>query len=75
MVKSGKKIVHFYNSSGSLENIVSFLENVQKKINYINLNVSVEGIKTVKITLSGPRDLQYLAVDRLKELANRFLES
>lgn len=70
--KSGKRVIHFYNNSGSLENVVKFLENIQKKINYLNLNVSVEG-KNIKITLFGTRDLQYLAIERLKELANRFL--
>ena len=70
--KSGKRVIHFYNNSGSLDNVVKFLENIQKKINYLNLNVSVEG-KNIKITLFGTRDLQYLAIERLKELANRFL--
>jgi hypothetical protein len=64
--------MHFYNNSGSLDNIVKFLENVQKKVNYLNLNVSVEG-KSIKITLFGSRDLQYLATERLKDLANRYL--
>lgn len=72
MRKSGKRVIHFYNNSGSLDNVVKFLENIQKKINYLNLNVSVEG-KNIKITLFGTRDLQYLAIERLKELANRFL--
>jgi len=75
LAKSGKKVIHFYNNSGSLENLVLFLENIQKKVNYINLNVSVEGTKTVKITVFGPKDLQYLACDRIRELASRFLES
>jgi len=70
--KFGKKIIHFYNNSGSLDNIIKFLENIQKKVNYLNLNVSVEG-KTIKITLFGSRDLQHLATERLKELANRYL--
>ena len=72
MRKFGKKIIHFYNDSGSLDNIIKFLENIQKKVNYLNLNVSVEG-KTIKITLFGSRDLQHLATERLKELANRYL--
>lgn len=72
MRKVGKKVMHFYNNSGSLDNIVKFLENVQKKVNYLNLNVSVEG-KSIKITLFGSRDLQYLATERLKDLANRYL--
>ena len=73
MPKSGKKIIHFYNNSGKLENIIEFLENIQKKIDYINLNVSVSGTKSIKITIYGSRDLQYLACDRLRELAERFL--
>ena len=44
-------------------------------MNYVNLNVSVDGCKSVKVTISGPRDLQYLAVDRLRELANQYLET
>ena len=70
--KVGKKVIHFYNNSGSLENTIKFLENIQKKINYLNLNISVEG-KSIKITLFGSRDLQYLATERLKDLANQFL--
>ncbi len=72
MRKLGKKVIHFYNNSGSLDNVIKFLENVHKKVNYLNLNVSVEG-KSIKITLFGSRDLQYLATERLKELANRYL--
>jgi hypothetical protein len=68
----GKKVIHFYNNSGSLDNIIKFLENIQKKINYLNLNVNVEG-KNIKITLFGSRDLQSLATERLKDLANEFL--
>ena len=44
----------------------------QKKVNYLNLNVSVEG-KNIKVTLFGSRDLQHLATERIKELANRYL--
>ena len=73
MPKSGKKVIHFYNNSGKLENLIKFLESIQKKIDYVNLNVSVDGSKSIKITLYGSRDLQYLACDRLKELAERFL--
>ncbi|MBA7633228.1 MAG: hypothetical protein E3J52_11855 [Promethearchaeota archaeon] len=72
MRKTGKKVIHFYNNSGNLDNVIRFLEDVQKKINYLNLNVSVEG-KSIKITLFGSRDLQYLATERLKDLANRYL--
>ena len=73
MPKSGKKIIHFYNNSGKLENVIEFLENIQKKIDYINLNVSVSGTKSIRITLYGSRDLQYLACDRVRELAERYL--
>ena len=72
MRKTGRKVIHFYNNSGSLDNIIKFLEDVQKKIDYLNLNITVEG-KDVKITLFGTRDLQYLACERLKDLANRYL--
>lgn len=72
MRKTGKKVIHFYNNSGNLDNVIRFLEDVQKKINYLNLTVSVEG-KSIKITLFGSRDLQYLATERLKDLANRYL--
>ena len=67
-----KKVIHFYNNSGNLENAIRFLEDIQKKINYLNLNVSMEG-KSIKITLFGSRDLQHLATERLKDLANRYL--
>ena len=72
MRKTGKKVIHFNNNSGNLDNVIRFLEDVQKKINYLNLNVSVEG-KSIKITLFGSRDLQYLATERLKDLAIRYL--
>ena len=75
MAKTGKKVIHFYNPSGSLDRIVSFLEEIQKKVNYLNLSVDVDGCKTVKITLTGPRDLQYLATDRLRDLANKYFET
>ncbi|MFX1315643.1 MAG: hypothetical protein ACFE9T_07245 [Promethearchaeota archaeon] len=71
MRKTGRKVIHFYNNSGSLDNIIKFLEDVQKKIDYLNLNITVEG-KDVKVTLFGTRDLQYLAGERLKDLANRY---
>jgi len=70
--RGGRKVINFYNSSGELANIVKFLEEVQKKINYLNLNCKVDG-KAIKITLFGPRDLQYLASERLRELANQYL--
>ncbi|MFW9948956.1 MAG: hypothetical protein ACFFKA_02370 [Candidatus Thorarchaeota archaeon] len=72
--RGGRKVFHFYNTSGQLKNVVNFLEEVQKKINYINLNCSVDG-NFVKVTIFGPRDLQSLASQRLRELANRYLES
>ncbi|MFX1489998.1 MAG: hypothetical protein ACFFBI_12665 [Promethearchaeota archaeon] len=55
-----------------MENIVKFLENIQKKINYLNLNVNVEG-KDIKVTLFGSRDLQNLATERLRALAEEYL--
>ncbi len=70
--RGGKKVINFYNSSGDVNNIIKFLEEVQKKINYLNLNCKVDG-KVIKITLFGPRDLQYLANERLRELANQYL--
>ncbi len=72
MKKTGKKIIHFHNENGSLENTIKFLENIQKKINYLNLNVKIEG-KDIKIILYGTRDLQILALTTIKELANQFL--
>ncbi len=72
--KGGRKVLHFYNSSGEIENIIQFLQEIQKKINYLTLNCLVEG-KSVKITIFGPRDLQFLATERLRELANRYLAS
>jgi hypothetical protein len=72
MRKGGKKVIHFYNNSGSLESIIKFLEEIQKKVNYLDLNISVEG-KSIKITLFGSRDLQYLATERLKDLADQYL--
>jgi hypothetical protein len=72
MRKGGKKVIHFYNNSGSLKNIIKFLEEIQKKVNYLDLNVSVEG-KSIKIILFGSRDLQYLATERLKDLADQYL--
>ncbi|MFX1345706.1 MAG: hypothetical protein ACFFAI_11405 [Promethearchaeota archaeon] len=72
MKKVGKKVIHFYNTSGSLDNIIKFLEHVQKKVNYLSLNANVDG-KNIKITLFGSRDLQNLATERLKDLADQFL--
>ncbi|TFG14577.1 MAG: hypothetical protein EU531_09000 [Promethearchaeota archaeon] len=70
--RRGRKILHFYNTSGDLNKIILFLEDVQKKVNYLSLNATVEG-KDIKITLFGPRDLQTLASERLRELANKHL--
>ena len=72
--KGGRKVIHFYNSSGNLENIIQFLQEIQKKINYLPLNCSIDG-RSVKITIFGPRDLQYLATERLRELATQYLSS
>ncbi len=69
----GKKIIRFYNNTGKLENIVKFLESIQKKIDYLDINCTVEG-KVIKIKLSGPRDLQHLAIGRIKDLAEQLLE-
>jgi hypothetical protein len=68
----GRKVLHFYNSSGDVNKIILFFEDLQKKVNYLNLNASVEG-KDIKITLFGPRDLQSLASERLREIANKYL--
>ena len=68
----GKKVIHFYNNKDSLDDVIAFLENIKKKITYLNLSVSVEG-KDIKITLFGSRDLQNLAMERLKDLANQYL--
>ena len=72
MPRSGKRVIHFYNNSGNLENIIKFLENIQKKVNYLNLNATVSG-RSIKITLYGSRDLQHLAIERLRELAEIYL--
>ncbi len=68
----GRKVLHFYNNTGDINKIILFLEDIQKKINYLSLNASVNG-KDIKITLFGPRDLQTLASERLRELANKYL--
>ena len=65
-------MLHFYNNTGDINKIILFFEDIQKKINYLSLNASVEG-KDIKITLFGPRDLQSLASERLRELANKYL--
>jgi len=54
--RGGRKVVNFYNSSGELANLVKFLEEVQKKINYLNLNCKVDG-KAIKITLKTKKHL------------------
>ena len=66
-------MLHFYNNSGKLENLIKFLESIQKKIDYLTLSVSCNG-KSIKVTLHGPRDLQYLACERLKDLAEIYLK-
>jgi hypothetical protein len=70
--RAGKKVIHFYNYSGNLEKAVKFLENIQKKVNYINLNATVNG-RSIKITLYGSKDLQHLACERLRDLAEIYL--
>lgn len=70
--KGGKRVIHFYNQKGDTNSVIQFLEEIQKKINYLNLNCSVEG-KNIKVTIFGPRDMQFLAIERLKDLAERFL--
>lgn len=73
MPRSGKKTLRFYNNSGKLDNVVDFLEMVQKKVNYIDLTVNVDCVRDVEIVLSGPKDLQLLAIERLQDLANKYL--
>lgn len=68
-----KKTIWFQNNSGKLDNVIEFLEQVKKKVNYINLNCTVEG-RDIEISLSGPQDLQHLAIERLKILAEKHLE-
>ncbi|MBN1215267.1 MAG: hypothetical protein JXA99_07455 [Candidatus Lokiarchaeota archaeon] len=68
----GKRTIQFYNENGNLENVIKFLETIQKKINYINLSCVVEG-KVIKVKISGPRDLQHLAIERMKDLAEKLL--
>ncbi|NHJ21170.1 MAG: hypothetical protein EAX91_09520 [Candidatus Lokiarchaeota archaeon] len=70
--RGGRKVINFYNSSGDVKNVIRFLEEVQKKVNYLSLNCKVDG-KSIKITLFGPRDLQNLATERLRALANQYL--
>ena len=67
-----KMILRYYNNTGSLENIVKFLENIKKKVNFIDLTVDVES-NDVKVILNGTRDLQYLARDKLEDLSRQFL--
>ncbi|GAG84847.1 unnamed protein product, partial [marine sediment metagenome] len=43
-----------------MDNVLKFLDNVKKKVNYINLNISVEG-KNIKIIIYGSKELQFLA--------------
>jgi hypothetical protein len=69
----GKKTIHFENDTGKLDNVISFLEDIKEKVGYINLNCTVEG-RDIEVNLSGPEDLQELAVQRLKALAEKYLE-
>jgi hypothetical protein len=72
---AGKKmIVRFYNDSGSLENLVKFLENVKKKVNFMNLSIDCDR-NDIKIVLNGTKDLQYLAREKLEDLARQFLKN
>ncbi len=73
MTKPGKKIIQFYNRSGSLEKVIEFLESVQKKVNFIDLQVDVDGTKEIKVTLFGSRDVQHLAIEKLRDLATQIL--
>ena len=66
-------IIRFINDNGSLENTVKFLENVKKKVNFIDLSVDVAS-NDIKIILNGTRDLQYLAREKLEDLARQFLK-
>lgn len=70
-VPGKKMIIRFNNNSGSLENTIKFLENIQKKVNFIDLTVDVER-NDIKIILHGTRDLQYLAREKLEDLARQF---
>lgn len=72
MTRSNKRTIHFYNDSGSLDNIIEFLEKIKKKIDYVNLHATVEG-KSIEIVVSGPKDLQILACERIKALAENIL--
>ena len=75
MAKSRKKVVHLHNRSGSLENVIQFLESVQKHIGYLSLNVDVDGgCEDISVTLVGPSDLQQLASQRLQHLAEKYLD-
>ncbi|TFF89861.1 MAG: hypothetical protein EU548_05955 [Promethearchaeota archaeon] len=74
---SGKRTLHFYNKSGDLDKVVEFLEKIQQKVNYINLTAQVEdSCRDIKVTLMGSRsrDLQNLAIGRIKDLARRIFE-
>ncbi len=73
MPKPGKKIIQFYNRSGSLEKVIAFLESIQKKVNFIDLYVDVEGTKEIKVTLFGSRQIQHLAIEKLRDLASQIL--
>ena len=71
--QGGRKVIRFYNNSGKLDNVVNFLEETNKKVNFINLNCTVDG-NEVKISLFGPKDIQFLATEKLREIANRYFE-
>ncbi|TFF98150.1 MAG: hypothetical protein EU541_07215 [Promethearchaeota archaeon] len=69
----GKKTIYFENKTGKLDGVIRFLEDIKDKVGYINLNCTVEG-KEIEVNLSGPDDLQALAIERLKALAEKHLE-
>jgi hypothetical protein len=72
-VPGKKMIIRYYNDSGSLENLVKFLENVKKKINFINFSIDCDR-NNIKIVVNGTKDLQYLAKEKLEDLAKQFLK-
>jgi hypothetical protein len=72
-VPGKKMIIRYYNDSGSLENLVKFLENVKKKINFINFSIDCDR-NNIKIVVNGTKDLQYLAREKLQDLAKQFLK-
>ncbi len=68
MPRSVKKTLNFYNNTGSLEIGIEFLEKIRKKVTYLNLKAEIEGNK-IKVIIFGPRDLQYLAIETIRDIA------